>query len=67
MADDVEDRMLAAFRRLPRRKREPLVRWMEEFFQVDPIIAAKNACPAAGNDSGDAAATAKIGGIETSI
>jgi len=58
--------MLAAFRRLPRRKREPLVRWMEEFFQVDPIVAAKNARPNPEMTVADAAATAKIGAIVTS-
>lgn len=30
--DQIEDRLLAAFRRVPGRKREMLVRWMEEFF-----------------------------------
>lgn len=30
--DQVEDRLLAAFRRIPGRKREVFVRWMEEFF-----------------------------------
>ncbi|MEO7432669.1 MAG: helix-turn-helix transcriptional regulator [Dokdonella sp.] len=30
--DAIEDRLLAAFRRVPARKRETLVRWMEEFF-----------------------------------
>lgn len=31
-ADQTEDRLLMAFRRIPARKREALVRWMEEFF-----------------------------------
>jgi transcriptional regulator with XRE-family HTH domain len=31
-ADQTEDRLLMAFRRIPLRKRESLVRWMEEFF-----------------------------------
>jgi len=31
-ADEFEDRLLVAFRRMGRRKREPFVRWMEEFF-----------------------------------
>ena len=31
-ADEFEDRLLVAFRRIGRRKREPFVRWMEEFF-----------------------------------
>jgi transcriptional regulator with XRE-family HTH domain len=31
-ADEFEDRMLVAFRRISRRKREAFVRWMEEFF-----------------------------------
>ncbi|MBA8888716.1 transcriptional regulator with XRE-family HTH domain [Dokdonella fugitiva] len=31
-ADEFEDRLLVAFRRVPRRKREAFVRWMEEFF-----------------------------------
>jgi transcriptional regulator with XRE-family HTH domain len=31
-ADEFEDRLLIAFRRIPRRKRESFVRWMEEFF-----------------------------------
>ncbi len=31
-ADQTEDRLLMAFRRIPSRKREALVRWMEEFF-----------------------------------
>ncbi|HEU4664543.1 MAG TPA: helix-turn-helix transcriptional regulator [Dokdonella sp.] len=31
-ADEVEDRLLIAFRRIPRRKREAFVRWMEDFF-----------------------------------
>lgn len=31
-ADQTEDRLLVAFRRIPLRKREMLVRWMEEFF-----------------------------------
>ena len=31
-ADEFEDRLLIAFRRIARRKREPFVRWMEEFF-----------------------------------
>jgi len=30
--DETEDRMLAAFRRVPTRKREALLRWLEEFF-----------------------------------
>lgn len=30
--DESEDRLLVAFRRVPPRKREALVRWMEEFF-----------------------------------
>ena len=30
--DQTEDRLLAAFRRIPARKREPFVRWMEDFF-----------------------------------
>jgi transcriptional regulator with XRE-family HTH domain len=31
-ADEFEDRLLIAFRRIARRKREPFVRWMEDFF-----------------------------------
>lgn len=31
-ADEYEDRLLIAFRRIARRKREAFVRWMEEFF-----------------------------------
>jgi transcriptional regulator with XRE-family HTH domain len=31
-ADEFEDRLLVAFRRISRRKREAFVRWMEEFF-----------------------------------
>jgi transcriptional regulator with XRE-family HTH domain len=31
-ADHTEDRLLVAFRRVPPRKRDALVRWMEEFF-----------------------------------
>ena len=31
-ADEHEDRLLIAFRRIARRKREAFVRWMEEFF-----------------------------------
>lgn len=31
-ADEFEDRLLIAFRRIGRRKREAFVRWMEEFF-----------------------------------
>ena len=31
-ADHVEDRLLIAFRRIPARKREMFVRWLEEFF-----------------------------------
>jgi len=31
-ADHNEDRLLAAYRRIPARKREAFVRWMEEFF-----------------------------------
>ena len=30
--DQAEDRLLMAFRRIPSRKRESLVRWLEEFF-----------------------------------
>lgn len=30
--DDVEDRLLGAFRRIPSRKRDAFVRWMEELF-----------------------------------
>lgn len=30
--DEFEDRLLIAFRRISRRKREAFVRWMEEFF-----------------------------------
>ena len=30
--DHVEDRLLVAFRRVPSRKRETFVRWVEEFF-----------------------------------
>lgn len=30
--DQIEDRLLNAFRRVPRRRRETFVRWMEEFF-----------------------------------
>jgi transcriptional regulator with XRE-family HTH domain len=30
--DQAEDRLLVAFRRVPPRKRETLVRWMEDFF-----------------------------------
>ena len=30
--DEIEDRLLAAFRRVPHRKRLTFVRWMEEFF-----------------------------------
>ncbi len=30
--DQAEDRLLLAFRRVPSRKREALVRWMEDFF-----------------------------------
>ena len=30
--DETEDRLLAAFRHVPARKRDVLVRWMEEFF-----------------------------------
>jgi transcriptional regulator with XRE-family HTH domain len=31
-ADEFEDRLLIAFRRISRKKREAFVRWMEEFF-----------------------------------
>jgi len=31
-ADEFEDRLLIAFRRIARRKREAFVRWMEDFF-----------------------------------
>jgi transcriptional regulator with XRE-family HTH domain len=31
-ADEFEDRLLVAFRRIARRKREAFVRWMEDFF-----------------------------------
>jgi transcriptional regulator with XRE-family HTH domain len=31
-ADMVEERLLIAFRRIPAKKREGLVRWLEEFF-----------------------------------
>lgn len=31
-SDEVEDRLLCAFRRVPARKREIFVRWLEEFF-----------------------------------
>ena len=31
-ADEIEDRMLIAFRRVPTRKREILLRWLEDFF-----------------------------------
>jgi transcriptional regulator with XRE-family HTH domain len=31
-ADEFEDRLLVAFRRIARRKRESFVRWMEDFF-----------------------------------
>lgn len=31
-ADEFEDRLLIAFRRVARRKREAFVRWMEDFF-----------------------------------
>ncbi|GAB3368943.1 helix-turn-helix transcriptional regulator [Lysobacter rhizosphaerae] len=30
--DELEDRLLMAFRRIPARKRSHLVRWMEDFF-----------------------------------
>ncbi|HKE48344.1 MAG TPA: helix-turn-helix domain-containing protein [Rhodanobacteraceae bacterium] len=30
--DQIEDRLLCAFRRVPARKRETFVRWLEEFF-----------------------------------
>ena len=30
--DQIEDRLLAAFRKVPSRKREAFVRWMEDFF-----------------------------------
>ena len=30
--DEVEERLLIAFRRIPGRKRESFVRWLEEFF-----------------------------------
>jgi hypothetical protein len=30
--DQIEDRLLAAFRRVPSRRRETFVRWMEDFF-----------------------------------
>lgn len=30
--DQIEDRLLTAFRRVPSRKREAFVRWMEDFF-----------------------------------
>ena len=30
--DQIEDRLLTAFRRVPSRRRETFVRWMEEFF-----------------------------------
>jgi hypothetical protein len=32
-ADQFEDRLLVAARRIPRRKRDAFIRWLDEFFQ----------------------------------